>query len=94
MRTCDALNDLQGLDCLDEDEAGQLVILRDHKGREALRGGSCFWDGEISPLENGIIAKIVAEVEVILKDFEEIDCADLFFELWAVIEDDVLAVGG
>ena len=38
-------------------------------------------DAEIGPLEDIVVAEVVADVEVILEYFEQIHSTDLFFEL-------------
>lgn len=49
-------------------------------------------DAEVGPLENIVVAEIVADEKVVLKYFKEIDSADLFFELRAIVENDVFAI--
>ena len=72
---------LQGQHGLGHDDPVQPLVLGDGEGGEPLCAGVHLGDGEVGPLEDGVITLVVAHEEVILEDPEEVDGAHLLLEL-------------
>ena len=56
------VDNLHGLEGVLDDDGGQLLILADGEGGQLLGGGVDLGDGEVGPLENGVIALVVTQV--------------------------------
>lgn len=56
----DAEYHLQGFGCLSEDESHDVFVLAYDEGSEAFRRGPGFAHREVGPLEDGVVADVVA----------------------------------
>ena len=56
------VDNLHGLEGVLDDDGGQLLILADGEGGQLLGGGVDLGDGEIGPLEDGVVALVVTQV--------------------------------
>ena len=58
----DGVDNLHGLEGVFDDDGGQLLIFADGEGGQLLSGGVDLGDGEIGPLEDGVVALVVTQV--------------------------------
>ena len=56
------VDNLHGLEGVLDDDGGQLFVLADGEGRQLLSRGVDLGDGEIGPLEDGVVALVVTQV--------------------------------
>lgn len=58
-----------------------------------MRRGALLRNRQVSPLENWVVAEVVAQEQVLREYLEQIYSANLLLELRAVVKHDVFAVG-